>query len=147
MKYREEISRTRQKIYQLNQERQTLESKLMRTEYLNPGALYWRYIECRKEKCRCKKDKKYRHGPYPYLTYVENGKVRVGYVGKEELSIVEQGASRYVTFWKNMARMREINKLILKYLEQIRDIRIEDEKKLRRKVIIESKKGSKRRSN
>jgi len=69
----------------------------------------------------------------------------VRYVGKEELSIVEEGASRYVVFWRNMARIREINKLILKYLEGIRDIRIEEEK-LRRKAINGNKKRDKRKS-
>jgi len=146
MKHREQLSKIRQRINQLSQERVTLETKLMRIGYLNPGALYWRYIECRKRGCQCQKDKKYRHGPYPYLTYVEEGRIKVRYVGKEELSIVEEGASRYVVFWRNMARIREINKLILKYLESIRDIRIEEEKKLRRKAINGNKKRDKRKS-
>lgn len=132
MKNNEKISNCRQKIYQLGQERKLVESKLMQIGYLNPGAFYWRYTECRKEGCRCQKDKEYRHGPYPYLTYVEDGKIKVRYVGKEELPIVEQGASRYVTFWKGMARIREINKIILKYLEQIKEIRIGEEKNIRK---------------
>jgi len=147
MENRERISKIRQIIYRLNRERYGLESKLMQIGYLNPGALHWSYVNCRKENCRCQKGKEYWHGPYPYLTYVENKQIKRRYVNKEELPIVEEGARRYVIFWKNMAIIREINKTILKYLEEIRDIRIEEEKRLRRKVISESKKRSKRKSD
>jgi len=132
---REEISKIRQKIYNLDKKRNYLEGILMRIGYLNRGSLVWRYMICSKSNCKCRRGKKYRHGPYPYLTYVKEGEVKVRYVGRKELPVVEEGTKRYVIFYKGMAKIREINKDILKLLELIRDNRVKEEEKLRKEAI------------
>ena len=132
---REQISKIRQKIYNLAKERYRLEGILMRTGYLNSGSLVLRYMSCGKASCKCSKGKQYRHGPYPYLTYVEKGQIKVRYVGKEELPIVEEGAKRYIIFHKGMARIRAINKEILKLLEQIKKYRVEEQEKIRKEAL------------
>ncbi len=52
----------------------TIIKKINDIDYIAVGSITKRYGPCGKENCRCKKDKKYWHGPYYIWTRKENGK-------------------------------------------------------------------------
>ena len=102
-----DVSRIRQEIRRLRDERDDLEQRLMALRgKLVEGCLSRRYTECRKGNCKCTRGEP--HGPFLYMTVKKGGKIKYRYVGKaEDLPIVE-GLRRYKSFQSKLERTREI---------------------------------------
>jgi hypothetical protein len=53
-------------------------------DYMFPdnATLRYEYVKCGRANCKCKTESAKIHGPYYYVYWKENGKLRKGYVGK-----------------------------------------------------------------
>ena len=81
------------------------------------GTLLLRRMVCGKSVCRCKKNKKWRHGPYHDWTRLENGRLVHKYLSPEEAELVKRGIKNYRTLLKvsrqwesETIRMMEVKK-------------------------------------
>ena len=113
-----DISKLRQKIYFLQQERKKLESKLMKIGNMTAGSLSYVYNVCGNPNCKCKKGKK--HGPYPLLSLKIGDKKTSKFVKKEETRQIEKQVNEYKRFQKGLKRQSEVNQQIKKYFHEIR---------------------------
>jgi hypothetical protein len=68
------------------------------------GILRAYYIKCGKPACACANDRAKRHGPYWYLLWQQDGKLRRRYVPKAELEQVRAAVEARQAF---VPRMRE----------------------------------------
>lgn len=115
-----DISKIRQKIYFLQQDRKKIESRLMRIGKMTAGSLTYVYNVCGNPNCKCKKGEK--HGPYPLLSLKVDGKKTTRFVKKEEAPRIVKEVGEYRKFQKGLTRIKEINQKIQGYFYQIRTI-------------------------
>lgn len=115
-----DISKLRQKIYYLQQERKKLETRLMKIGKMTAGSLSYVYNVCGNPNCKCKKGEK--HGPYPLLSLKIAGKKTSKFVKKEERKRIEKQVQEYKKFQKGLTKLTKINKKIKKYFHKIREI-------------------------
>jgi hypothetical protein len=102
-------------VLQLDHELQQLQKELSTIDRVlngrpEKGWIEWKYVKCGKKSCSCQLGKG--HGPYAYLRYWENNKLKSIYLGKtSRISIPEQQKQTL------QQRRKQIQKLISK-LEQ-----------------------------
>lgn len=77
------LSRCRQRIKAAQLERQALEAELMNPEPLVEGCLVTVRTVCGKPACRCRRAKRFRHGPYLHLSLLRDGKTKMLHLPKE----------------------------------------------------------------
>jgi len=117
-----DISRIRQQIGTLSKERQRLEKELLAVrQSMVKGSLYERYLRCGNAKadCRCRRGEK--HGPFYYMSVLENGKMAHKYVGTTTNTPLAKGLLRYKTFQERMRRMRKLDEDLATLWERYRE--------------------------
>ncbi len=122
-----DLSKLRQRLMRLSEERSLLERIIMNRDRLIKGSLVWNWNVCGKKNCCCKKGKK--HGPFPNLSVSIEGRTRMVFVPKDELVRVEKLAGNYKRFRKARARIVEINQEILSVINQIEQLKLEQVKR------------------
>jgi hypothetical protein len=117
----EDLSRLRGEIRALQKERFKIEISLLRPLPMVPYSLVTAYFPCGKPNCRCKKGKRYFHGPYFYLSQHRAGKTRNIYISEKDLVRVKVLADRYKVYESSLTRIRRINQEILTLLKKIEE--------------------------
>lgn len=117
----EDLGRLRAEIRELQEERFKIEMALFRPLPMVPYSLITAYFPCGKPNCRCKKGKKYFHGPYFYLSQHRLGKTRNIYISQKDLARVKVLADRYKGYENSLTRIRRINQKILSLLKKIEE--------------------------
>jgi len=115
-----DVSKIRQKIYLLQQDREKIESKLMRIRKMTAGSLTYVYNVCGNPNCKCKRGEK--HGPYPLLSLKIDGKKTTRFVKKMEARKIEGQVNEYRQFQKGLTKITKINQEIKKCFYEIRMI-------------------------
>jgi hypothetical protein len=101
---------------------------------LRRGSISERYVKCGKPGCPCAEDPAARHGPYPSMAFVVDGRTRTRHLSEEEAEV----ASRQI---EDGRRIREEFEAYLAECERCADAELEAVRKARTK-----KGGSRRRS-
>ena len=125
-KIMERLSRIRQKIQQLREQRGKYIDMLLRPKPMVMGSFYEVYKTCSKSNCCCMKGVK--HGPFPALSISIEGKRKLKMVRKEDLIVVKDKAKEYQSFQQGLAIVRKFNKEIDSLLEEIKKEFLEEYK-------------------
>jgi len=105
------VSNVRKKIALLSNERNQLENECLNIkQIMTRASIIQLYKYCNKGNCKCKKGE--RHGPFPYLTVVINGKTIQKYIGKTSDKELVNSLKRYKIFQNNLVKINKINKEI-----------------------------------
>ena len=116
------VSKLRQEIYLLRQERKKIEDHLLRIGKMTAGSLAYVYNICGNPNCRCKKGQ--RHGPYPLLSLKINGKKTTLFIKKAEVEKIGKQVTEYKQFQKGLTGISRINQEIKECFHKIRQIQI-----------------------
>ena len=101
------------KIEELREKRQQLIESIPPWNEVIRGTVYETYACCGKINCKCKKDDKFRHGPYYYLSFGDKGKTKMQFLHKDIKRNVENCVKQYNRLWKNLCELSEINLKLL----------------------------------
>lgn len=115
-----DVSRLKQKITQLCQQRQKLEDIILSgLDPLLKGSIVTIYQKCARSECKCQKDENSRHGPYLYLHYTKAGKQKMVYI-KAGLKVqASEWTYNYQRFRQARADIVKLNARILKLIDQL----------------------------
>lgn len=116
-----DLSRLRQKIYELNKERRVLLNKVMKPGEMIKGSLYQMARSCGNPNCKCARGEK--HVSW-YLSCRVGGRTKLFYVGRIPSVRIHEGARRYQNHQKLLAKIRKIDNDISRFLNQIRDMMV-----------------------
>lgn len=90
-------------------------AKLPPWDQLIRGSLVRYYLTCGKPGCRCHRSKRFRHGPYWYVTVsVRRGKTKAYLIPTQQISQVRRAIAGYQKMWKGLCRISQINLTLLK---------------------------------
>ena len=79
------------------------------------GSLRQAYLRCGQVQCRCHRSKRFRHGPYWYLTRTATkGKTQSALISLKHLRTIREGLKAYGKLWKGICEISEINLVLLK---------------------------------
>ncbi|HPP12680.1 MAG TPA: hypothetical protein PKW42_08110 [bacterium] len=126
----EEISNLRAEIRSLQKERFKIELSLLRPLPMVAYSLIKARFPCGKANCRCKKGKRYFHGPYYYLSRHRLGRTKNIYIREKELARISVLAGRYKEYERCLTRIRRINQKILSLLKKIEEQSFVPEKEI-----------------
>lgn len=65
---------------------------------LRRGSITLRYVKCGKKGCPCAEDKDARHGPYPSLAVVVDGRQKTVHLSEEEAKVIK----RQIEEWRRV---------------------------------------------
>ena len=79
------------------------------------GTLIRYHLTCGNRKCRCHREKRYRHGPYWYVTVsYGKGKRKRYLLPAQQVAKARQAIAAYDRLWRGLCRISEINLALLK---------------------------------
>lgn len=75
------------------------------------GTLMRYRLTCGRVNCRCRKAKRYRHGPYWYVAvaYGKGRRQKMILVSPDQRRKVAEGIRAYKALWKKLCRISELN--------------------------------------
>lgn len=118
-----DISRLKQMISQLCKERRKLEDIILSgRDPLLKGSIVTAYLKCARSGCRCRRDKKARHGPYLYLHYTQAGKQKMVYLRPGLKVQASEWTFNYQRFRGSRAQIVKLNTRILRLIDQLEKI-------------------------
>lgn len=124
---REKNSLIRQKIYNLEKERNTLIWRLLNSlqhSTMIPATFSLIKKTCGKRNCKCKKGEK--HGPYPAIQ-IKIGKTRtLKMVNKEDEEKIIKKTKLYKDYQIGLTKINRLNIQIHKLLQKVRDENLEE---------------------
>lgn len=111
----EELSRIRQKIYQLNQKRWRLIECIMGSGKLLTASFYERYVKCGSPGCKCASGEL--HGPFPWIYQKRKGEKLISTSCAaekvDEARIFSENYKKFKETWNQVKSMdNEIDMLI-----------------------------------
>lgn len=112
----------RKSISALEKERKLILEKVLYPGRMISGGFVERWLKCGKANCRCQQGEL--HGPYYYLSVLEQGKPRMIYLGRGE-EIEVKLLRRYQQFQQGIARLNVINREIVQLLWELAEDKIE----------------------
>ena len=115
-----DLSRIRQREGKLMRDRYRLEKENLAMRDMIKGSLIEHYKKCGSKVCICREGKL--HGPYWYLSYKEENKSNLRYIGVKDLAKVARLAGNYKKFQSNLTRINKMNREIGKLMGEIREI-------------------------
>ena len=127
---------TNDRLEQLRQRRDELNSKLMEVGDMRPGSLTARYRRCGEENCRCAKDGEAGHGPSFSLTRAVAGKTITKVIPQSAVAQTREQIAAY-------RRFRILTSELVETSEQLCDAQLLASDETGREA---KKKGSRRRS-
>ena len=101
-------------------DRYRLEKENLAMRDMIKGSLIENYKKCGSKVCICREGKL--HGPYWYLSYKEENKSNLRYIGVKDLAKVARLAGNYKKFQSNLTRINKMNREIGKLMGEIREI-------------------------
>lgn len=116
--YAMDMSKIRQKVYQLDKERSKLLSKVLRPGKMVRGSLYQMWRGCGNPNCKCARGEK--HVSW-YLSQQIEWKTKLTYIGRIVPAWIEELVHRYQHHQKVLAQIRKIDTEISKSLNELRD--------------------------
>lgn len=117
-----ELSKLRQKVYQLNRERSNLLNRVLRPGKMVRGSLYQMGRCCGNPNCKCTRGEK--HISW-YLSQRIEGKTRLTYIGKIVPVWFSEQVHRYQHHQKILAQIRKIDTEISNSLNKLRDTMVQ----------------------
>ena len=73
------------------------------------------YLTCGNPSCRCHRAKRYRHGPYWYVTVsYARGRQKRYLIPAHKVAQARQGIATYKRVWRGLSRISELNLDLLK---------------------------------
>lgn len=79
------------------------------------GTLMRYYRTCGKQRCRCYRSKRHRHGPYWYLAVSwKGGRQKLYAIPPALVPEIRKGIAAYDTLWRQAYRIAEFNLALLK---------------------------------
>ncbi|MFN2240359.1 MAG: DUF6788 family protein [Thermoanaerobaculia bacterium] len=74
------------------------------------GTLVRYMLTCGNQNCRCHRNKRFRHGPYWYVTVsYAGGKQKRYLLAADQVEQVRRGISVYQKLWRSICRISELN--------------------------------------
>ena len=107
---RQALSRCRRQVLALQADRQALEAKLMGSETLAEGCMVVVRKVCGKAACRCKRSKRFRHGPFLHLSLLRHGKIKTIHVPRQWEEEVKRGVEAARRFRKAHQQWKALQK-------------------------------------
>mgnify|MGYP001568432663 FL=1 len=89
-------------------------AKIPRWTCIIRGTLQCHYGPCGKIACRCRKSKRYHHGPYWYVAISTAGKKERVLIPTNQALGAKEAIAAYNKLWKGLCRISEINLALLK---------------------------------
>ena len=110
----------RKEMVTLSARRQQCENELLAFRHsMAKGSLYSQYTSCAKAGCRCMNGQK--HGPFYYLSFKEEGRSRVQYIGKLVPPRLAKQLERYREFGKRLHELRKLDRSLTELWNQFRE--------------------------
>ena len=79
------------------------------------GSLVRYFLTCGNKNCRCHKAKRYRHGPYWYVSVPRAaGRSRLVLIREPQVQLARRGIADYKRLWKALWRISDLNLALLK---------------------------------
>lgn len=78
------------------------------------GTLMERYLECVRPGCRCHKSKKWRHGPYFFISIRRGNKSQHVYVPQNMLAEAKKWSKNYDLVWEGIEAITNLNIQLLR---------------------------------
>ena len=79
------------------------------------GSLVRYLLTCGNKNCRCHKAKRYRHGPYWYVSASRAAsRNRLVLIGASQVPLARRGIAHYKRLWKALCRISDLNLALLK---------------------------------
>lgn len=79
------------------------------------GSLVRYFLTCGNKNCRCHKAKRYRHGPYWYVSVSRAaGRSRLVLIREPQVPLARRGIADYKKLWKALCRISDLNLALLK---------------------------------
>ena len=97
----------------IQNEKQRILKSLPSFENIIQGSIVKRKHTCGKLNCKCKRNEKYLHTSHQ-LTFAVDGKTKTITIPKDKLTEVKQGIVQNRRFRKNVKRLLEINRNLIK---------------------------------
>ncbi len=113
-----DLSKLRQRVYQLDKERNKLLSKILRSGKMVRGSLYQMRRGCGNPNCKCARGEK--HVSW-YLSQQIEGKTKLTYIGRIVPAWFEDLVHRYQHHQKILVRIHKIDTEISNSLNELRD--------------------------
>ena len=102
-------------IKNLEEEFEKVKSEIINIGYLKKGSIVKCYQTCGTASCKCHKDKQFRHGPYLWLTFKNNGKTKSILIPEQLLSEVKSYIENFNLLKSKIASLEEISEKIIKF--------------------------------
>jgi len=101
-------------LHGLNKKKEMLSKGLPSiTEVMRGTFIKW-YGECKNPKCKCRKDKSYRHGPYYRVSYSKDGRTHHVYVPLKGEKKIRVWVENYQKIWNAIEEISAINIQIIR---------------------------------
>ncbi len=109
------MANSKEQLQSLYRHRQRIAQRIDLVEMIR-GTLLERYLECSRPHCRCHQAKKYRHGPYYFLSIRRKDKSYHVYVPQQLKKKVQQWVTNYQHAWQGIEAITDLNvKLIRRH--------------------------------
>ena len=117
----EELSKIRQKIYQLNKKRTVLLNQVMDPGKLLIASFYERMTKCGNPNCKCASGEL--HGPFPWIYQNHKGKKLISTSCRaDKVEDARRFTENYKTFKERSAQIRALDEEINQLLAQIQKL-------------------------
>ena len=113
-----DISKLRQKVYQLDRQRRALLHQVLRLRAMISGSLYQMHRRCGNPRCKCARGQL--HASW-YVSEYQQGRTKLTYIGRVVPNWLSPRVHRYQRHQKSLARIRKIDAEISKTLTLLRD--------------------------
>ena len=117
-----DLSRLRQKVNRLDEERRELTNRVLHPEEMIQGSLYQMRRYCGNPGCKCAKGEK--HVSW-YLSRGIEGKTRLTYIGRVVPVWLEVRVKRYQRHHRFLARIRKIDAEISTSFNKLQDVKVQ----------------------
>ncbi len=118
-----DLSRFRQRIYQLQREHARLVQRMLKSRGMVKGSMVTLARRCGKAGCKCNRGEKHKS---QYLSISDGGKTRMIYLKPGMEMKVGEAAERYRRFRSARARLVKVQKEVLDLFNQLEDIQREE---------------------
>ena len=82
------------------------------------GTFIERYLECSRKNCNCHRAKKYRHGPYYFITIRKKNKSNHVYVPLKHMKEIKNWVENYNKVWAGIEKITDINIQIIREMSK-----------------------------
>lgn len=121
MKRDEKLSKLRQSLLRLDEDRRRVYEVIFGRERMLKGSLIEVYKVCGKKGCRCTRGE--RHGPFKYLSISKQNKTTMIFIRKADELWVKELQRNYKNFRRARSKILKFNAEITKVIDKIERLR------------------------